>query len=521
MKHIVYRHPFFALLFFILGCNDEFLQRSPLDTPSLDTFWENEEQAELWVNNLYIGLGGVEESIFEAFSDNAYGRAGSGANSIANGLYDTNDPHVSSYWDYRDIRLSLEFFEYIKDVPNISQAKLDELSGQVHFMLAYQYYRMVTLYGDIPLVTSPLGIEESDISKSSKEEVLRYIFDQLNLAIEKLPLEWPESETGRITKGAALALKARLHLYNNEWNEAASTAKEIIDLDQYSLHPNFEEVFLSAFNNQTSEVILAYQYAENVNTHPGQGIVRRYAPVNLGGYALILPTDELQQSFEMADGSPFDWNNPEHAANPFNNRDPRFYHTFIYQGLDYNGATVDFTGSEARFAFTYLYYLKYVADLENNFWDSYVNWIIFRYADVLLMYAEAKNEVSGPDQSIYDALNQIRRRSGMPDVDQMKYNDQASLRDFIRNERRVELAAEGLRYFDILRWGIAEDVLNRNIKSLDLSNWVDLPKDEEGNSLLPYKDVQTRIFNPEKNYVWPIPQDAIDRAENLEQHPAW
>ncbi len=502
----------------VLGaCDDEFLSRSPLDTPSLETFWETPEHATMWVNNLYLGLRGVQDAYFEGFSDNAYGRAGAGANNIATGLFDTNDPTVSSNWDYQYIRLSFEFFENVGRVPSIPETELKQLSGQVRFMIAYHYYRLITLYRDVPLVKSPLAIADSDVPVSPKAQVLSYLLEQLDLAIADLPESWPPSENGRVTKGAALALKARVLLYNERWAEAAAAAKAVMDLDVYELHPNFGEVFLSSFNNMTKEVILARQYASNVNTHD---LVRTFAPVYLGGFALTLPTDELQQSFQMADGSEFDWENPDHAADPFADRDPRFYDTFIWHGRDYNGASLDLTGSEFRFAFTYIYFLKYVADLKNNFWQSHVNWIIFRYADVLLMYAEAKNEASGPDDSIYDALDLIRDRAGMPLVDRGIY-DQASLRDFIRNERRVELAGEGLRYFDIIRWRIAEDVMNKSITSMDLDNWVDLPKDGNGNSLLPVKPVQSRIFDPAKNYVWPIPQTAIERARNLDQHDEW
>lgn len=520
MKKLMKRYFQYLLPFVLLmACESEFLDRAPLDTPTMGTFWQTPEQAEMWVNNLYNGLGQVEnDTQFEAFSDNAFGRAGTHANSIANGLFDTNDPKVRYWWNYRYVRLCQEFFEYVERVPDMPESKLKELSAQVRFILAYQYYMLTTLYGDVPLVTNPLRFDESDIPKNTKEQVLDYLFDQLNLAITDLPVSWPASQNGRITKGAALALKTRVLLYNERWSEAAAAAKEVMDLNVYELHPNFGELFLASFNNQTKEVILARQYAENIKTHK---IVRDFAPVYLGGFALCLPTDELQASFQMSDGSKFDYNNPEHAARPYDNRDPRFYDTFIYHGRDYNGVTLDLTGSEYNFAFTYLYFLKYVADLKNRFWPSHANWILFRYADILLMYAEATNEASGPDASVYDALDLIRERAGMPLVERNLYSDKASLREFIRNERRVELAGEALRYFDIIRWRIAEVVLNKSIKSMNLENWVDRPLDANGNNRLIIKPVQTRLFDPSKHYVWPIPQDAIDRATNLEQHSAW
>lgn len=521
MKTIIERFFIYLLTIplLLIACDDDFLDRGPLDTPTLETFWETTEHAEMWVNSLYLGLGDVQRDFaFEGYSDNAWGRAGWGANNIANGLFTTEDAKVWQNWDYRYIRLCLEFFEYIDLVPDISQSKLDELTGQVRFILAFQYYRLVTLYRDVPLVTKPLMIDESDVPKNSKEDVLKYILDQLDLAIPKLPITWPSSENGRITKGAALALKTRVLLFNNRWAEAAATAKEIMNLNEYELHPNFEELFVAEFNNQTKEVILAQQYAAVVNTHQ---IVRAFAPVYLGGFALILPTPQLEQSFEMIDGLSIHESPLYDHTNPFDNRDPRYYHTFIWHGRDYNGPILDLTGSEYRFAFTYLYFLKYVADLKDRFWPSHVNTIIFRYADVLLMYAEAQNEASGPDNSIYEALDLIRERAGMPPADRDRYGTQATLREFIRNERRVELAGEGLRYFDIIRWRIAEEVLNSTITSLDLENWSGMPVDSDGNPLLPLRPVATRTFNPNKHYVWPIPQNAIDRAVNLEQHPEW
>lgn len=158
------------------ACND-FLDRVPLDSPSTETFWQTPEQAELWVNNLYNGLGDVNDCRFEAFSDDAFGRASTGLNNIALGIFEPNDPDVQNQWNYRKIRESLEFFENIDRVPGISQNRLNELSGQANFVLAYRYFRMMTFYRDIPLVTRPLSVAESDIPKSPKEEVLAYILE--------------------------------------------------------------------------------------------------------------------------------------------------------------------------------------------------------------------------------------------------------------------------------------------------------------------------------------------------------
>lgn len=512
----------FIVLGMVVSCN-EFLVRTPLDTPSSETFWETADQAEMWVNSLYNGLPTGNDAIFEAYSDNAFGRAGLAANNIANGSFEPNDIRVNENWNYRYIRAGLEFFQNIDRVPDITPARLDQLSGQVHFHLAFQYYRLITLYRDVPLVMEPLNVDRSDVPKSPKAEVLAYILDQVDQAVAKLPETWPPDQAGRATRGAALALKARVLLFNERWQEAANAAKQIMDAGNYKLHPNFDEIFRLDFNNRTEEVILAYQLEGKVAPVPAENAAQRFLPVSMGCCALVLPTPQLEASFEMSDGLPIDESPLFDATRPFDNRDPRYYETFLYHGAELDGVVLDLTTNELNFARTYLYYKKYIQgrdNLTNNLVP--VNWIIFRYADVLLMYAEAQNESAGPDDSVYDALDLIRERAGMPLVDRSRYSDQSSLREFIRNERRVELAGEGLRYFDIIRWRTAEHTMNITLKSMDLANWVDGPVDPNGNPILTEKAVQPRTFDPARHYVWPIPQDAIDRSDGiLVQHEEW
>ena len=511
----------------LISCREDFLERYPLDKPSMDTFWSSPEQAEMWVNNLYkvvgnstTGLMGVDITTQEAYSDNAYGRTNRARNTIATGTFEPNDSHVNDVWNYRNIRLCHEFFDYVDRVPDLSEEKLNELSGQVKFFLAFEYFKLITRFRDVPLVTKALSISESDIGVSPKAEVLEYLLQQLDQAIDLLPISYDAGQEGRITKGAALFLKTRVLLYNERWAEAAEVAKELMDMGIYELHPNFEELFLTEFNNNKKGVVIEIQYLENVFTHD---ISLRFSPVMFNAHALILPTPQLVQSFEMKDGLPIDESPLYDPARPFDNRDPRFYDTFLWHGETLNETLppLDLTGTERNFAFTYVYFKKGIVDFRNRFRPMHLNWNLYRYADLLLMYAEAKNEATGPDASIYDALDLIRERAGMPPVDRIRYSDQASLRSFIRNERRVELAGEGHRYDDIIRWRIAEDVLNIELTSMDLTAWEDGPVDAQGNPLLTPRQVQSRYFNPARHYVWPIPQQAIDQSDVLEQHPEW
>lgn len=496
----------YTIVLMLVSCNDDFLERNPLDQPSSETFWVSADNAEMWVNNLYRGLPGAGDNVFEGMSDNAWPRT---FGEVGRGGFQSNSTSIADYWDYGYIQKSLEFLEKVEEIPDLSAEEKGKLNGQARFILAIKYYQLITLFREVPLVTRSLSIEESDIPKSPKEEVLTFILEHLDKAVEELPATWPVSENGRATKGAALTLKARILLFNERWSEAATTAKQVMDSELYELHPEFGELFLRSFNNKTKEVILARQYAQSLDMH---NLFTIYSFLGLGGFGSMLPAPSLVNSFECVDGLPIDESPLYDETNPFANRDPRYYETFIYPFQTVNGIYYDPIGgtpAQIAQAATYMYYRKYINDMKKGELATWVNWIIFRYADVLLMYAEAKNEVSGPDDSVYDALDLIRTRANMPTVDRARYHDKELLRSLIRNERRVEMAGEGLRYFDIIRWRIAESTQNTELKSIEVPG------------LLPLKSVETRVFDPARHYVWPIPQFAIDRSRKLEQHPEW
>lgn len=491
----------------ITACSD-FLETPPLSDPSDANFWTSYDNSVMWINYAYKDLPGWQDYSFEPMSDNCAGPGRGNCDLVANGTLEPTTNIVSYKWGYTYIRHCLELLNKLNVIPNLTNEEKNNLAGQARFIIAFRYFEMITLYRDIPLVTEPLSINDSDLPKSPKADVLKYLLEQLNLAIEELPITWPSSEAGRATRGAALALKARVMLYNEQWQAAADAAKSVMDLNLYELHPNYDEVFKTSFNNKTKEVILARQYAENLDTHT---MCFAYGFYTIGGSSLAMPLPDLVNSYECIDGLPISESPLFDPKNPWVNRDPRFKMNFIVPFETFAGVKYDPINNQhdKLAAKTYIYFRKYISDMYSQQRSMWVNWIIFRYADVLLMYAEAKNEVSGPDESIYQALNLIRKRAGMPDVDQNRYNTKEKLREFIRNERRVELAGEGLRYYDILRWKIAEKVLNKEIVSYEIPG------------VLPMKVIETRVFNPQKNYVWPLPQSAIDKAKNLVQHSEW
>ncbi len=496
----------YILFFALVSCTEDFLERYPLSQSSAETFWTSEDNAEMWVNYLYNSLPDADCVVREIWSDNATFRPVTDGE-IANGSFNETSGTLSREWDYSTIRKCLEFFENIEKVPDMTQNRKNELSGQVRFILAFKYFELITLFRDVPLITKPVTVQESDIPKSLKSDVLKYILEQLDLSINELSLSLPESQTGRITKGSALALKARVLLFNERWSEAAATAKQLMDLNVYQLHPKYNELFIRAYNNKTEEVILAFQYAENVRVNE---LILDLDFIPNGGYSQHLPLADLVNSYECIDGLSIN-ESPLYDANyPFENRDPRFYDTFILPYQTFAGYYFDpLVGENVIGSPTYMNFRKYIGDKVQGEIYGYINWKLIRYAEVLLTYAEAKNEATGPENSIYDALDLIRIRAGMPVVDRAKYNTQEKLRNLIRNERRVELALEGFRYFDIIRWRIAEEVLNKALTTIEVPG------------VLPEKYLTTRVFDPTKHYVWPIPQSAIDLAKNLEQHPEW
>jgi hypothetical protein len=494
------------LLILILypSCEDNFLDTIPLDAPSDATYWTSEENATMWINYAYGSLPSAGDYQFDSMSDDCVGTG----DLIAQGLQVPNSDIVSLKWNYTTIRHCLELLENVDKIPNLSDDAKKKLTGQARFILSFKYFEQITLYRDIPFFDKLLTLSESDLPKTEKSVILNYIITQLDLAINELPLSWPSAEAGRATKGAALTLKARVLLYNNKWNDAAIAAKQVIDLGVYALHPNYNEVFLTSFNNKTKEVILAHQYAKDLYTH---GLCFAYGYYTIGGTSSSLPLPDLVNSYECTDGLPIGESPLYDPANPWENRDPRFHMNFIVPFESIGGQKYDPVNNkdDKNAARTYVYFRKYIADMYSQQRTLWVNWNIFRYSDVLLMYAEAKNEASGPDNSIYDAIDQIRVRAGMPGLNREKYNTKEKLRSAIRNERRVELAGEGLRYFDILRWKIAENVMNKQVVSFVIPD------------LLPIRIIHTRTFDPQKHYVWPIPQWAIDNAKNLEQHAEW
>ena len=411
------------------------------------------------------------------------------------------------------------------------------LRAETHFLRAYFYFELLKRYGGVPIITEVLDNESGfDYSRNSFEEVVTYIESELELAMPDLRDTWSGFDgdrlIGRATKGAAMALKSRVLLYaasplNNpvndqgKWIRAAEAAYELIALNQYNLVDNYRNLFRSINNN---EIIFARTYAAS------NGLERNNYPIGFtGAVGGTNPSQNLVDAYETGNGLSISEDPAYDPQNPYENRDPRLQMSIITNGSQYKGRTVEtfvegIDGYKKERATKTGYYLKKYLDegldlLQNR--TSVHTWIYFRYAEVLLNYAEAMNEAYGPDavseglpMSAREAINTVRQRPGvsMPEV------QTASAEEFrwkIKNERRVELAFEEHRHWDLRRWEDAVGVLNQPIRIAVIEK-----QDEESFSYT-YQTGEERVFL-EKMYLYPIPAEEINKAGgSLTQNPNW
>jgi hypothetical protein len=511
------------ILLYLTSCSKDYLEKNPLDRVSNETFWNNEKEALAAAAGCYNEWWHMDEVLyFDCASDNAYNPfPWEGYQVQASGYASPSDPG-SSFMGYGNITKCNSFLENISR-PVMNESLRKRLTAEVRFLRAWQYFIKVTLYGDVPLVTKVLSIAESNVPRTPKAEVIKFILDELTAAAADLPQSYSGGDVGRITKGAALSLKARMLIFDEKYADCATTCEQVMGLG-YSLFPDYRGLFKIA-NENNSEVILDVQYIESLYENWVLGVL---APGSYGGWTSINPTQALVDAYECIDGKTIDESPLYNPAQPYNNRDPRLDISIVRPGSLYEGSYYDpidvdnntgdyyapYGGSKTGYTVR-----KYVDELTDykDVWATGMNAMVIRYAEILLMYAESKIETNSIDASVYDALDQVRTRAGMPAVDKAVYSSQAKLRELVRRERRVELAMEGLRWFDICRWKIGTQVMAGKVYGA-LEGKV---SQADGTLALTSKriEVETRVFDPAKNYVWPIPQEVIDATPAIQQNP--
>jgi starch-binding outer membrane protein, SusD/RagB family len=512
--------------FGFFSCNPDLLETIPSDRISSAIYWQTDQDAIFGANAIYLQMDNAWNFVhWDAMSDIGHVTLQWRDESFLEiGSYESRNSRILNDWNrnFSGIQSANIFLDNVDRVETLNPTLIERLKGEVKFLRAFYYIQLVSLFGDVPLLTKTTTLEESrNLTRTPVSEVWDFISNELTEAAIMLPIT--QADVGRVTKGAALALKARALLYAGRYPEAATAAKEVMDLDVYSLYPSYEKLFsYEAQNNQ--EVIFDRQYAINLSHH---NIFNLTTPNSIWPQRnSFVPTKQAVDAYQMADGKTID--DPDSDFNPFDpysNRDPRLHYTIftigallpngeIYDSRP-NSGTADAIGHSENSTATGYNVRKYLNVEDMNQPDRCgINLIFIRYAEILLTYAEAKIEANQIDQSVFDAINQIRQR---PDVNMPAISgvtSQSQLREIVRQERSVELAFEGFRFFDIRRWRIAENVIPGMLLGMTYVN-------EEGTLETISVPGFVKLFRPDRDYLWPIPLREIELNRNLTQNPNW
>ena len=445
---------------------------------------------------------------------------------------------------YRSIRECNYALQNIAQVV-MSDAHKNRLIAELKFIRAYRYHDLIRNYGGVVLMGDDVynlsdNLQDDKLfTRSSLKDCMNYVLGQLDEAAAGLPENNDNTWLlGRATKGAALALKSRLTLYGasplyntNSWQDAVTAAQAVISLNKYSLYTGgYSNLFFDANN---SETIFARLYTKNAgHTH----LEIANGPNSYGGWGGNLPLQNLVDDYEMDNGKAItDAESGYNAQDPYTNRDPRFYATILYNGASYRGSTIEtFTpgGKDSKdgpdnwnTSKTGYYLKKFMNDaypLQNPWGNAgFQPWYYIRYAEVLLNFAEASNEVNGADAvpsgstlSARTAINLIRARAGMPDLESGMSQD--AMREAIRYERRVELAFEEHRFYDVRRWKIA------NVTENKPAGGITVTKNSDGTFTYATKTALDGRAFTDKMYWLPIPRSEIQASNNkIEQNPGY
>ena len=522
------------------------LDRYPLEELSDGSFWKSATDAEMAVSDLYPSLPSIYEIDDAINSDDAVHGIKWAAGNVSKGIYDPLDMGWSG--SYGAIRQANIILSKVDEVPNYDTAEKNKVLGQAYFFRAFHYFDLIRTFGDVPYIDKPLTLADQEgITRAPRAEVYSKMMADFDKAIEYLPTTWPASEYGRITKGAALAMKARAALYYGEWQVAADNAKKCMDLGVYELYDKdntgkYAELFWEKADG-CNEFICIQQHKSGVN---GSYLLGWSAFPTLG-WGGLNPTQSLVDAFEDIEGAPIAKSALYDETNPFANRDPRLEVNVLHDGEVMYGQTIKVAplkssgntgiGRHGDATATGYYMQKWldpsVYPLTDG-WDMGKDQVVIRYAEVLLTYAEAKNELAALDASAFDAVNQVRRRVGMPELQNSDASKptycatQDDLRQRIRNEWRVEFALEGAkRQWDIRRWGIAMDVMNQPRLGLkyELVESADAAEGDGGMICILYQGDKQAVGEAtaykEHNYLYPVPQKEIDLNPNLTQNPGY
>lgn len=521
----------------LLSCGDSFLDVTPKDKLSDATFWQSEKDVAMALNGCYKGWEAITNIVFlDAASDNGYEQFDYNFQSIGNGqILPTSAPGLNAPWvegdatrwfRYDRIRKYNNFLEKI-DAVEMDAALMERYKAEVRFLRAYDYYNKVMFYGDVPLIDNVItSSEEANLPRTPKAEVVDFVLKELEEVAGILPEQNTIESGGHITKGAALALKSRFELYLGDYEKAQASAQAVINMSCYELFPDYEEMFWPSAESSNKEVILDVQYISNdyKNMLPQLNL-----PATEGGWSALNALWPFIDAFQMANGKYIDESDSGYNEDePFKNRDPRLTMIVLCPGEEYNGRyynpldkfidgqserkNLDFheeaAASRGGLLIKKHIYPMSVVDANNH--DG--NALVIRLAEVYITFAECALKTGKDVDKALLYINAIRKRAGMPEANQLTEK-------LVKYERRIELAFEGLRYFDLKRWDLGPTLLN---------GWAVGSRNgtiNSGTGKVTWSDgyirLEERIFLPERSYLLPIPQTERDRNPNMTQNPGY
>lgn len=498
------------------ACSEDFLERGSLTQLAEGNFWQSEADAQLGINGIYDALqdrvlyggnlnvtNGAGIPQHDALADNTFNNwKFEGLGNFMEANVNPATAYFNNFWtaNYRGIGRANTAIANIERIPaaNISEEAKRALLGQAYFLRALFYMNLAIYFEEAPLILEVQTLENAYVPKNTYEEIRAAINADLDLAIASLPNSYPPSQFGYATRGAALSLAARWYLYNKEYQKVVELTNPVLGLG-YGLHNSYADLFTPA-GELTNEIVFSVRFIQDQSNN-GETFSATFEGIPRVNDQ---PMPNLVNDYYCIDGLPISESPLYNPQNRKENRDPRLGASVYFQGdIFLIHLNRPFQGNTAtRFARK-----KYT---RNNLSPEGIgvgaaggqDFYVIRFADVLLMRAEALAELGQLDE-VYELVNRVRARVGMPAIEDVEGTglSQGQMIEIVRHERRVELAFEGLRFFDVKRWGIVEQAIARAI----------------ADPVPPY--------NPQyvgrRSEVFPIPQQELDANKNLVQNPVW
>lgn len=527
---------FISVIFlFATSCSDSFLDRTSLNNISEDTFWKTEEDALLGLagcydtfqSMYYEGPWGIGIMQYEAITDNAYFGWGHSLDDICRGIHTPQTGVIYDFFKmhYKGIARCNKFITNVESMV-FDEAKKRRMLAEVKVLRANHYMHLSMTFGDVPLITEPQTVINANVPKTSRESIVSFIINDLKEAATALPTQdrIAGGEYGRLSKGAALGLLARVYLYNDMFTEAAKAAKDVIDMNYYELYPDYGRLFTPEAE-QSKEIIMSACFERGIKPREGTRIGRWKGIVPP---PFIVPLPDLLDDYYCIDGLPIDKSplfkgditqQPIYKDNVHNdflkdtqryvNRDPRMGFSIITHRTHWIKGEIIENGQvlydAKNYTLTRCHFRKWVEETDLEMEDMPQDVYTLRYADILLMRAEALVRTGNYDyDEVLGLINQIRQRPTvmMPIVQDVegktKRLNSDELFEIIKHERRIELVYEGHRYYDLIRWGELERA------------WGEI-----------FVPVNLRHYLGQKSLVWPLPEKEIEINDLLEQNELW